>query len=117
MSHPLMRNINGEPFAILEDKKPQPAQVTPMGKIAGKWPGDETEEQVAEGLATLQPKPTGTEAEVCRLITLRQLKGIYKYGKTVRGNPLELREWLQHALEECLDQAIYLQRAIEELDK
>jgi len=29
---------------------------------------------------------------------------------------LILRDWLQHALEESLDHAIYLQRAIEELD-
>jgi len=28
-----------------------------------------------------------------------------------------VRAWLQHALEECLDQAVYLRRAIWELDK
>jgi hypothetical protein len=42
--------------------------------------------------------------------------GTVKYGQTVAENPLKLKEWLQHALEESLDQAIYLQRAIEELD-
>ena len=35
----------------------------------------------------------------------------------MQANPLTLRDWLQHALEESLDHAIYLQRAIEELDK
>ena len=57
-------------------------------------------------------KPTGIEAEVCELIAHRQAKGIAKYGQTVADNPLKLREWLQHALEECLDQAVYLKRAI-----
>lgn len=36
---------------------------------------------------------------------------------TVAENPLPLRQWLQHALEEALDQAVYLQRAIEELER
>jgi hypothetical protein len=35
----------------------------------------------------------------------------------VADNNLSLREWLQHALEESLDQAIYLRRAIAEIDK
>lgn len=61
-------------------------------------------------------QPTGTEAEVCRMIAERQQLGIAKYGQTVADNPLSLRAWLQHALEESLDQAIYLRRAIEEID-
>lgn len=60
---------------------------------------------------------TGTEAAVCADITRRQLFGIQKYGQTVAQNPLELRAWLNHAYEEALDQAIYLKRAIEEIDK
>ena len=60
---------------------------------------------------------TGTELRVCKLIAERQMQGIEKYGTTVHANPLTLRDWLQHALEESLDHAIYLQRAIEELDK
>ena len=60
---------------------------------------------------------TGTEARVCELIAARQRLGTAKYGTTVAGNPLELRAWLQHQLEELLDAAIYCQRAIEELDK
>jgi len=61
--------------------------------------------------------PTGIEALVCEEITLRQQKGIAKYQTTVADNPLSLREWLQHALEESLDQAVYLRRAIAEIDK
>ena len=60
---------------------------------------------------------TGTEARVCEMIAARQRLGIAKYGTTVQGNPLSLRQWLQHAMEEALDQAIYLARSIEELDK
>jgi hypothetical protein len=59
---------------------------------------------------------TGTEARVCWDIAERQRKGIAKYGQTVEQNPLSLRQWLQHAYEETLDKAIYLKRAIEEID-
>lgn len=59
----------------------------------------------------------GTEGRVCELIAKRQQMGIAKYGMTVEGNPLPLRQWLVHALEESLDQSIYLARAIEEIDK
>lgn len=55
---------------------------------------------------------SGVEAEVCADIAARQQKGISKYGKTVAENPLSLEQWLQHAYEECLDQAIYLKKAI-----
>lgn len=60
--------------------------------------------------------PHGIEAMVCTEIAARQAKGVAKYGTTVAENPLSLREWLQHALEECLDQAVYLRRAIAEID-
>lgn len=60
--------------------------------------------------------PTGIELEVCMDINMRQQKGILKYGQSVSNNPLPLKEWLQHAYEECLDQAVYLKRAIQELD-
>lgn len=59
---------------------------------------------------------TGTEARVCEDIARRQAGGVAKYGMTVEANPLALREWLQHAYEEALDQAIYLKRAMEVLD-
>lgn len=59
--------------------------------------------------------PTGTEARVCADIAERQRLGTLKYGTTVEANPLPLREWLRHAYEETLDQAIYLRRALEEM--
>lgn len=58
-----------------------------------------------------------TETEVCADIKRRQELGIAKYGTTVAQNPLELRQWLQHAYEEKLDDAVYMKRAIQQLDK
>jgi len=60
--------------------------------------------------------PTGTEAQVCEDIARRQQFGLHKYGTTVAQNPLELRQWLKHAYEEALGQAIYLRRAMAEID-
>lgn len=54
---------------------------------------------------------------MCVDIAYRQQQGLSKYGTTVADNPLTLRQWLQHAYEEALDQAIYLKRAMEELDR
>lgn len=62
-------------------------------------------------------KATGTEARLCEMIAERQARGIAKYGTTLTDNPLSLREWLQHLLEEQLDAAAYTLRAIEEIDK
>ena len=59
----------------------------------------------------------GIEAKVCADIEARQTLGMNKYGISVQDNPLTLREWLEHAYQECLDQAIYLRRAMQELDK
>jgi hypothetical protein len=73
--------------------------------------------QVQQGETTGVFMPSGTEARVCALIAQRQALGINKYGTTVANNPLSHKEWLQHALEEALDQAVYLARAIEELEK
>jgi hypothetical protein len=57
-----------------------------------------------------------TEQEVCKNILDRQQLGIKKYGRTVAGNPLTERQWLQHAYEESLDMAIYLKRLMQEMD-
>jgi hypothetical protein len=70
----------------------------------------------------LQPRPvsrdypSGVEASVCADIADRQRKGIAKYGLTVAENPLKLKQWLQHAYEETLDKAVYLKRAILEME-
>ena len=51
------------------------------------------------------------------LLLQRSIVGLAKYGVTTDNNPLLLRDWLQHALEETLDLANYLQAAISKLDE
>jgi len=47
----------------------------------------------------------------------RSQVGINKYGVTLDRKDLSLKDWLQHAYEETLDQANYLKRAIMELEQ
>jgi hypothetical protein len=58
---------------------------------------------------------SGIEALVCDDIAKRQQVGIAKYGTSVAENMLSHTEWLQHAYEESLDMAVYLKRAMAEL--
>lgn len=62
-----------------------------------------------------------TECSIVRAVRddlLRRSEvGIQKYGVTLDRTDLSLRDWLQHAYEETLDQANYLKRAIVEIDR
>lgn len=53
--------------------------------------------------------------EVRKDLLNRSEVGIKKYGVTLDRKDLGLKEWLEHAYCECLDQALYLKRAIKEL--
>jgi len=56
--------------------------------------------------------------EAVRYDLLRRSQiGIAKYGVSLERNDLTLRDWLQHAYEECLDQANYLKRSMLEIDE
>ena len=46
----------------------------------------------------------------------RSQAGINKYGVTLDRRDLTLKDWLQHAYEECLDQANYLKKCILEIE-
>ena len=46
----------------------------------------------------------------------RSQVGIAKYGVSLDREDLTLKEWLQHAYEECLDQANYLKKVLVLLD-
>lgn len=59
---------------------------------------------------------TDTESLVCADIRSRQKLGLNKYKTTVANNPLSLYQWLNHAYEETLDKAIYLKRAMQEIE-
>ena len=63
-----------------------------------------------------ETKIPDTETLVCQDILRRQQLGIAKYGKTVAQNPLDLLQWLQHSYEEKLDEAVYIKRAMQELE-
>lgn len=47
----------------------------------------------------------------------RSQVGIKKYNVTLDRNDLSLKDWLQHAYEECLDQANYLKKSILQLEE
>lgn len=53
---------------------------------------------------------------VCQRIQQRAAGGLQKYGQTIERKDLTRREWLQHAQDEALDLAVYLQRLINEED-
>lgn len=72
---------------------------------------------LAKEALTARESATGTEYDVCADIQKRQELGLKKYGVSVANNPIRLKAWLQHAYEECLDQAIYLKRAMREIEE
>lgn len=47
----------------------------------------------------------------------RSKLGISKYNTTLDRTDIGLKGWLQHAYEECLDQANYLKRSIIEIER
>lgn len=71
---------------------------------------------MADGTTLGVAMTTGIEAMVCADIEARQKLGLAKYGTTLADNKLELKEWLRHAMYEALDQALYLRRAIAEIE-
>lgn len=66
--------------------------------------------------AILTKKCDSVVAAVRADLLQRSEIGIAKYGVTLDRKDLNLRDWLQHAYEETLDQANYLKRAIMEID-
>ncbi|MCY8902943.1 hypothetical protein MOD76_19920 [Bacillus spizizenii] len=56
-------------------------------------------------------------SSIYKKIEAQQAKGLKKYGKEVHTDSHSLREWLQHALEETLDKAVYLEAAIQKIDE
>jgi hypothetical protein len=54
---------------------------------------------------------------IAHLLRSRSETGIRKYGTTLDRTDLEVKQWIDHAIEECLDQALYLQKIKDELNK
>ena len=65
-----------------------------------------------------EPPVVDSIIEAVRADLLRRSQfGIAKYGVSLDRTDYKLRDWLQHAYEECLDQANYLKRAIVTIDR
>ena len=52
-----------------------------------------------------------------QMLLNRSLLGQEKYGFATDTNPLTMKQWLQHALEEALGMANYLQAAITKIEE
>ena len=53
--------------------------------------------------------------KIAHLLRARSERGIRKYGTTMDRTDLEVKEWIDHAIEESLDHALYLMKLKEEL--
>lgn len=90
--------------------------IEPPDDLLGEWGDDELPAAVAPESAE-QPAKIDTVVEAVRADLLKRSQvGIAKYGVTLDREDLSLRDWLQHAYEETLDQANYLKRAIIAMD-
>lgn len=47
---------------------------------------------------------------IATLLKSRSETGIRKYGTTLDRTDLEIKQWIDHAIEEALDLALYLQK-------
>jgi hypothetical protein len=61
-------------------------------------------------------KDMTVEDKIIAQIKQRQETGLAKYGTTMRRTDLSVHDWLQHAKEEMLDGAIYLQKLQDQLE-
>jgi anthranilate/para-aminobenzoate synthase component II len=52
---------------------------------------------------------------IAQLLKNRSETGIRKYGTTLDRTDLEVKQWIDHAIEEALDLALYLERVKNEL--
>ena len=55
--------------------------------------------------------------ETISMLLARSKLGQAKYGTTLMRDDLSLLDWMRHAVEEGLDQTLYLRRAIKDLEK
>ncbi len=52
---------------------------------------------------------------IAQLLKTRSETGIRKYGTTLDRTDLSIKQWIDHAIEESLDHALYLQKIKNEL--
>jgi hypothetical protein len=61
-------------------------------------------------------KDMTVEEKIIAQIKQRAAAGLAKYGTSMRRTDLSVHDWLQHAKEEMLDGAIYLQKLQDQLE-
>ena len=54
--------------------------------------------------------------KIAQMLRSRSETGIRKYGTTLDRTDLEVKQWIDHAIEESLDHALYLMKLKDELD-
>ena len=55
--------------------------------------------------------------KIAQLLRSRSETSIRKYGTTLDRTDLEVKQWIDHAIEESLDHALYLMKLKDELNK
>lgn len=90
-----------------------PIGPNPCSACGGEY-GEHTEDCRSLAPATGYAAPVECEEAVMEKIQLRRLQGRQKYAKTMERTDLSRIQWLQHAQEEAMDLAIYLERLIRE---
>jgi hypothetical protein len=53
--------------------------------------------------------------KIAQMLRSRSETGIRKYGTTLDRTDLEVKQWIDHAIEESLDHALYLMKLKDEL--
>ena len=76
-----------------------------------------TKDIVVNGHKIINPTIDTVVRAVRHDLLERSNAGIEKYNNTLDRTDIDLKGWLQHAYEECLDQANYLKRSIIEIEK
>ena len=79
-----------------------------------RWEQEFTHQKRGETCSHWAPIDTNVE-EVRKLLQTRMITGLKKYGVTTERKDLSTQEWLQHAIEEALDLAVYLTKLKKEL--
>lgn len=108
----LFNNRAGQSRAVFEFDSPPGLlhiynleQLKPMSESAPVYPAS--------------PDYPGDKAvdKICAKLLQRSQVGFKKYGCTTDRQDLTLLDWLRHSLEEKLDDAVYMQRAMIELER
>jgi hypothetical protein len=76
-----------------------------------------TKDIVVNGHKIINPTIDTVVRAVRQDLLDRSNVGIEKYNNTLDRTDIDLKGWLQHAYEECLDQANYLKRSIIEIER